>query len=107
MGFALSATGCALFSHAPHAKKAKTARAEPVIHRLVGTISMVNEQDHFVLVNVGTVIQPPASGSALRCVRSGSNVGTVVATKDQNPPFIIANIRDGSPRQGDLVEVRD
>lgn len=68
---------------------------------------MVNEQDHFVLINVGTIMQPPPSGSALKCMRDGVDIGTVVATKDQNPPFIIANIRSGMPRQEDLVEVRD
>jgi hypothetical protein len=69
---------------------------------LVGTIALVNVEGSFVLIDNGRHPSPP-SGAALRSFTAGAPSGELVATEVRKRPFVIADIRSGSPQKGDRV----
>ena len=70
----------------------------------VGTITLVNEDAQFVLVDNGTLPVPPIGGT-LKAYPSGTETASaeLVATNVTRRPFTIADIRRGSPHKGDRV----
>lgn len=89
--FCIGATGCA---------HTKPAPADP--HRRVGTITLVNEEARFVLID-GGVLPPASAGAALKCFSNGTETGVLTVSPERKPPFIIADIVKGAPHRGDEV----
>ena len=70
----------------------------------VGTVTLVNEEGKFVLVDNGALPVPPVGG-VLKCYPTAASEPSaeLVATDVRKRPFTIADIREGSPRKGDRV----
>ena len=78
----------------------KTASAP--VHRLVGTIVMVNTEQNFVLIDTDTSA-PAEDGTALKSFSNGTETGVLTVSPQHRPPFMIADIVSGSPQKGDQV----
>ena len=98
--------GCAALKkmHLPgrHQKKPKTAETVPAKPQLVGTITLVNEDTHFVLIDVG-FSSVPRSGTALKAMSGGVETGVVTVGEVRRRPFAVADIVSGAPKRGDQV----
>ena len=70
--------------------------------RFLGTISMVNEDGHFVLIDFGG-FTAPTPGVELQVRRAGNDVATVKAGAEMRRPFAAADIVSGTPQSGDDV----
>jgi len=68
----------------------------------IGTITLVNEAEHFVLIDNGTS-PAPASGMVLKAYSGDTSSGELLASDLRRNPFIIADIRSGTPKKGDRV----
>ncbi len=77
-------------------------KAVPTEPLLIGTVTLVNEMDHFVLIDTGTG-PVPAKGTALKTFRDGVVTGIVSVGDVTRRPFVIADISNGSPQKGDQV----
>ncbi len=84
----------------PH--KDATAPTGPIGPRRVGTIAVVNEDLHFVLVDVGSLYIPQA-GTALKSFSGGQETGILAVDPEKQRPFIVADIIRGDPKVGDDV----
>jgi len=72
--------------------------------RRVGTVALVNDDMHFVLIDVGSLYAPVA-GTALKSFSStGSETGVLAVDPERKRPFIVADIVKGMPQVGDVVE---
>ena len=98
------APGCASFKKMhllPH-RKSKPAPVQAAVPGRVGTITLVNNDEHFVLIDTG-MAAAPATGTALKCF-TGEAVSGVVAVGNVNRrPFVVADIVQGAPKKGDAV----
>ena len=68
----------------------------------VGRIAMVNVEGGFVLID-SDAWSPPVAGTALKCMRDGTETGVVAVGKEQRGAFVAADIVKGSPQRGDDV----
>jgi hypothetical protein len=68
----------------------------------VGTVAVVNEELHFVLVDVGSLYVPQA-GTALKSFSGMAETGILAVDPEKQRPFIVADIVKGSPKVGDEV----
>jgi len=93
----LAFSGCAARKHEP-----RQAAVTPGPRR-VGTIAEVNEELHFVLVDVGS-LYTPAAGTALKSFSGGAETGILAVDAEKQRPFIVADIVKGDPKVGDQVE---
>ena len=83
-------------------RKTKPARAQTAVPSRVGTITLVNNDEHFVLIDTG-MAATPAIGTALKSF-TGETVSGVVAVGNVNRrPFVVADIVQGTPKKGDGV----
>ena len=89
-------SGCGL--RRPRAKKV-AAPAQPL---LVGTITLVNEDRHFVLIDSG-MGPGPMSGVVLKCRSASGETGEVKVGEVRRRPFAIADVVKGAPHVGDQV----
>jgi len=71
--------------------------------RRVGTVAVVNEELHFVLVDVGS-LYTPAAGTALKSFSGITETGILAVGPEKQRPFIVADIVKGEPKVGDQVE---
>jgi hypothetical protein len=98
--------GCAAMEKlAPKKKpKAKPTPAEKAQtpHRRVGTVALVNNDLHFVLIDVGTLYTPEA-GTALKSFSGGVETGILAVDPEKRRPFVVADIVKGEPKVGDDV----
>jgi len=86
---AITLASCA--SHPP-------ARPVP---RLVGSISLVNSDLHFALIDS---VMTPAPGTPLKALsRDGRETALLNVSPERKQPFIIGNIVEGDPQPGDRV----
>jgi hypothetical protein len=69
---------------------------------LIGTIKMVNKEDKFVLID-GASFQGAQAGDALVCITNQKETANLRMSTLKNPPFLIADITNGSPSVGDKV----
>jgi len=97
----LFAPGCATSRHHPQ-PKTPAADSAPSPQR-IGTVAMVNEDLHFVLVDVGS-LYVPAAGTALKSFSGGAETGILAVDPEKQRPFIVADIIRGTPKVGDQVE---
>jgi len=91
-------SGCAWQKH-KHPQPAAVASAP----RRVGTVAVVNEELHFVLVDVGS-LYIPSPGTALKTFSGGAETAILAVNPERQRPFIVADIVKGQPKVGDQVE---
>jgi hypothetical protein len=99
-------SGCSLFKgthgNKPGRQKEKPGATAPASPRLVGTVTVVNSDDGFVLVDFG--MQPTvAPGTKLTTRTDGTESGELLVGDVHKRPFVIADIVKGSPQKGDQV----
>jgi hypothetical protein len=91
-------------------KKQRVPRAQAVAdetppanpHR-IGTVAVVNDDLHFVLLDVGSLYSPPA-GMALKTFSGGAETGVLAVDAEKRRPFVVADIVKGEPKVGDEVK---
>ena len=77
-------------------------KTTPPLHRVVGTIVLVNEANRFVLID-GGMHAPATAGAALKSFAGNQETGVLTLSPERKPPFLIADIVKGSPKKGDQV----
>jgi hypothetical protein len=75
----------------------------PAGPRRVGTVAVVKEDLHFVLVDVGS-LYIPTPGTALKTFSGGVETGIIAVNPERQRPFIAADIVKGQPKVGDEVQ---
>jgi hypothetical protein len=100
----ISLSGCALpgGKRARERKAAKAAENRPAVPRYVGTITLVNETENFVLIDNGNSPSPP-SGTALKSFVGNVESAVLSVGSVRRTPFVIADIVKGAPHKGDAV----
>jgi hypothetical protein len=93
------ANGCASARKREKKEKPAPAPPQPV---LVGTISLVNEESKFVLIDAGLLPTPPPE-LALKTYTKDVESGELLTSRERRRPFIIADIKSGAPQKGDRV----
>ncbi len=90
------ASGCALF------KKHPKPRAASAVPRLVGTVAIVDENQHFVLIDTdySRILE---SGLVLTTYTGEIVSGTLRLSPERRRPFFAADIVSGDPKKGDRV----
>jgi hypothetical protein len=86
----------------PFKKTAKATRARGADPQRVGTITLVNEEQGFALVDFGTRDVPEA-GTALKVFGDGAETAILAVGEVRRRPFVAADIVKGMPRKGDVV----
>lgn len=81
-------------------KKDEPPKAQAAIQ--IGTIKLVNESERFVLIDT-VAYQAAIPGDKLASISDGRKNGTLKVSPLRNPPFLIADIVEGSPSRGDRV----
>jgi len=81
-------------------RKKEIPKAQPA--HLVGTVKLVNKEEKFVLIDTLTAGQV-ATGDNLLCIMNERQTAALKMTGLRNPPFLIADITDGTPEVGDRV----
>lgn len=81
-------------------RKAKPPQAQ--IPRLIGVIKMVDKDDRFVLIDA-TTFQAAEAGDLLVCIKDQKETANLRMSALKNPPFLIADIANGTPSPGDRV----
>lgn len=90
-------SGCSLLRRRP--KQQAAPRPVPV---LVGTITLVNEEGRFVLIDSG--MNPgPWPGAVLKSHTASVESGELKAGAIRKRPFAIADVVKGTPQVGDQV----
>lgn len=95
----LPASGCARLRERFRKKERPAVVATP-FH---GTVSLVNEEQRFVLIDSGYG-QIPDDGARLRSFTGAAFSAELVVSRERRRPFVIADIVSGSPKVGDRVE---
>ena len=103
---ALTATapGCAALKkvHLLPRRKSKIAAAQAEAPRRIGAITLVNEDERFVLIDTG-MAAAPAVGTALKSFTGETASGVVAVGNVNRRPFVVADIVQGAPKKGDAV----
>ncbi len=102
LSFTLALNGCALFP--------KKKRPEPVAAQqnqqnqphAIGTVALVNNDLHFVLIDVGSSYEP-LKGVAVKSFTDGQESGILTISGERQRPFVAADIVKGAPQKGDTV----
>ena len=97
----LMLSGCATFSHKKHAPEPPD-EAAAIRPTFVGTVTLVNEELRFVLIE-STPLFSPEPGQALKCLSNGTESGIVAVSAEKHRPFFSADIVKGDPHKGDEV----
>ncbi|HEX3816942.1 MAG TPA: hypothetical protein VHW03_01490 [Chthoniobacterales bacterium] len=84
-------------------RQIQTPLAKPNGPIVVGKIAIVNEERHFVLIDLGSFLSVPEPGTALRAVNAAGEIAHLRASPEQQRPFVAADIIDGQPSVGDQV----
>lgn len=92
--------GCAAFQRRHEAKRAKPVALPAPL--LVGTITLVNEEGRFVLIDSG-MNPSPFAGAVLKSRRADAESGELKAGAIRKRPFAIADVVKGTPQVGDQV----
>jgi hypothetical protein len=103
-------SGCAILrphhQAKPQDQKPATAVGYNPGPQRIGTIALVNTDQNFVLIDVGSLYSP-RPGTALKSFASGAESGTessvLAVTAEKDRPFIAADIIRGTPKVGDEV----
>ena len=92
--------GCAL--RLPHKQPKKAAPAAPPAPLLVGTVTLVNDEQHFVLID-STASPSPMPDVVLKTRGPGGETAELKAGAIRRRPFAIADVVKGTPKVGDQV----
>ena len=95
-------SGCASKEKKPAKEEEKKAAAVPPRPVYVGTITLVNMDDGFVLID-GGLLPSPQPNLELRGFTNGVESSELVSSQIQRRPFVIADIKRGIPQKGDRV----
>ncbi len=98
--------GCAKPKPAPRPAPAKTgATPAPVrtVPRPVGEVAIVEAENGFVLVDLGSSLYVPEPGETLHARNAHGETAKLKASAEQNRPFVAADIVEGHPQVGDEV----
>ena len=71
--------------------------------RVVGEVTVVDEEKRFVLIDLESNLYVPAPGTALRTTNAQGETSHLKASPEQKRPFVAADIVDGDPAVGDQV----
>lgn len=99
-GLVSGSTGCA--TPGKFSRKKEPAPARPQPPRVIGTVALVNNDQKFVLVDIGSTTTPE-QGLALQVMRNGEQAATLTTGAESKRPFILADIVSGAPEKGDTV----
>lgn len=99
-GLLLVQSGCATREKKPKDKDKPAAVAPRPVY--VGTISLVNAESGFVLID-GGLLPTPAPNLELRSLTNGAESAVLVTSHVSKRPFVIADIKSGTPLKGDRV----
>lgn len=106
LALALSLGGCAMLKkfHLPGRRPAPQAQATPppAVPQFVGTVTLVNETERFILIDVGQS-SVPHEGTALKVMAGSVETGVVAVGNVRRRPFVIADIVRGEPKKGQQV----
>jgi hypothetical protein len=69
----------------------------------VGRVTIVNRENHFVLIDLESNLYVPAPGTPLTSISPTGKTARLKASPEQKRPFIAADILDGEPSPGDRV----
>jgi hypothetical protein len=101
--------GCSLLRKwdQKHQEKRRAAEEKrlavmPKRPQLAGTITLVNPEGGFVLIDSGSAPSPPV-GTVIKCQSAGVVSGELRVTEVRRRPFVIADIVKGTPQKGDPV----
>ena len=97
--------GCAIFKKKEQAPLARDVQPAVVVRPgplRVGTITLVNEAEHFVLIDT-ELAALPAIGTALKSFTGDAASGVVAVGNVNRRPFVVADIVQGAPKKGDGV----
>jgi hypothetical protein len=93
----LSSGGCA------SRQRSGVSGVAPVTPSVVGEIAIVDEEKHFVLIDLDSNLYVPVPGTPLRSTNTAGKTAHLKASPEQKRPFIAADIIDGEPAVGDKV----
>ncbi len=85
------------------ARPPRSAPAEVVRPRIVGTVALVDEGKRFVLIDLESNLYVPSPGTALESRNAAGESAHLKAAPEQKRPFIAADILDGEPAVGDQM----
>lgn len=74
-----------------------------VVHSVVGEIAIVDEEQRFVLIDLGSNLYVPELGAPLRATNRAGETAHLKTSPEQKRPFVAADIVDGKPMVGDEV----
>lgn len=101
--------GCAFLQEREQKRKEKRRAAEerrlaglPKVPLFVGTITLVNADEGFALIDSGSSPSPPA-GTVITSRTAGLDSGELRVTEVRRHPFAIADIVKGKPHKGDAA----
>ena len=86
----------------PKRKARPVPQQEAPAPRQVGTVVLVNENAHFVLIDTA-MAPPPATGTALKTFTGETESGVLAVGQVRRRPFVVADIVKGEPKKGDRV----
>ena len=97
-------SSCASFKkrNGPRHRGVQPALAVNAGPQRVGTITLVNEAERFVLIDTGVGALPPI-GTALKSFSGETSSGVVAVGNVTRRPFVVADIVQGTPKKGDGV----
>ena len=97
-------SGCATWKKMkvlPHRETKRATAVHPAPQR-IGTITLVNRSEKFVLIDTG-LAPAPSVGTALKSFTGETASGVVTVGNVNRRPFVVADIVQGSPTRGDAV----
>ena len=97
----LLATGCASRTHSASPDASPTPT--PIMRRFVGQVAIVDVEQGFVLIDLGSNLYVPEPGVLLHASNDGNETAQLKTTPEQNRPFVAADIIEGHPLVGDQV----
>ena len=100
-------TSCATFKKHKKEEASPERDAQPAVAvrpgpLRVGAVTLVNEAEHFVLIDTG-LGGVPAIGMALKTFTGEESSGVVTVGNVNRRPFIVADVVQGAPKKGDGV----
>lgn len=97
----LTGLACLALAACAHHPKPSDGSRKSSYTRMIGRVSLVNEERRFALIETA---ETPEAGAELQSASlKGQNKATLKATNQGTPPFIIADIVQGEPQAGDTV----
>jgi hypothetical protein len=104
LALSLFCGGCATLKkiRLPWSREKPAPQPTAVRPHYVGTITLVNEDARFVLIDAGNSSVPPA-GTALKTMSGETETGVVMVGDVRKRPFAVADIVRGTPKKGDGV----